>query len=145
MRQGIRAHVDQGFYSVNCWLTPDAANSDLNETLADVKANEQPGSGGPRGGLRIYRGAGLEGAEAHDRLFGGDIRRANRDFRLLHSAIQEARVKGDLEETNIQYRQNRCVVFRSNLIHETDPSMRFQPGYKNRRINLTFMFGNSAK
>mmetsp|Transcript_30789 Transcript_30789/g.56005 ORF Transcript_30789/g.56005 Transcript_30789/m.56005 type:complete len:103 (+) Transcript_30789:156-464(+) len=49
-----------------------------------------------------------------------------------------------VEVVDIPYRQNRCTIFRSNLLHETAPSLHFKPGYANRRINLTFMFGNSA-
>ena len=41
----------------------------------------------------------------------------------------------------VPYRENRCVIFRSDLLHETAP-LHFKPGYRNRRINLTFMFGD---
>lgn len=40
----------------------------------------------------------------------------------------------------VPHRRNRVVMFNSNLFHETQIP-RFQPGYKNRRINLTFLFG----
>ena len=41
----------------------------------------------------------------------------------------------------VPYKQNRVVLFSSHLFHKTD-SFRFKKGYKNRRINLTFLFGN---
>jgi hypothetical protein len=33
------------------------------------------------------------------------------------------------------------VIFNSALLHQTDHA-NFKPGYKNKRINLTFLFGN---
>jgi hypothetical protein len=41
----------------------------------------------------------------------------------------------------VPYRQNRCVIFRSALVHQTDSTMTFRRGFANRRINLTFLFG----
>ena len=40
----------------------------------------------------------------------------------------------------VPYSENRIVLFNSNLFHETD-SIDFKPGYENRRINLTMLFG----
>ena len=40
----------------------------------------------------------------------------------------------------IPYRANRCVLFDSSLIHTTD-EMRFRPGYENRRVNVTLLYG----
>ena len=40
----------------------------------------------------------------------------------------------------IPYRANRAVIFDSDLFHETD-TIRFKPGYENRRINVTLLFG----
>ena len=40
----------------------------------------------------------------------------------------------------IPYRMNRAVIFDSALFHQTD-TFRFRPGYKNRRINLTLLYG----
>ena len=47
--------------------------------------------------------------------------------------------EGD-DVTEIPYRANRCVIFRSELFHETAP-FRFRAGLRNHRINLTFMYG----
>jgi tetratricopeptide (TPR) repeat protein len=43
----------------------------------------------------------------------------------------------------IPYRANRAVIFNSNLFHETQP-VRFLPGYANRRVNVTFLYGDRA-
>jgi tetratricopeptide (TPR) repeat protein len=40
----------------------------------------------------------------------------------------------------VPYRANRAVVFDSDLFHETD-TIHFKPGYENRRINVTLLFG----
>jgi len=40
----------------------------------------------------------------------------------------------------IPYRRNRVVVFDSALYHATNRHS-FKPGYTNRRINLTLLFG----
>jgi tetratricopeptide (TPR) repeat protein len=44
----------------------------------------------------------------------------------------------------IPYRANRAVIFDSDLFHETD-TIRFKPGYENRRINITLLFGRRQK
>lgn len=40
----------------------------------------------------------------------------------------------------VAYRQNRAVIFRSRLFHASD-SPKFAPGYENRRMNLTLLYG----
>jgi hypothetical protein len=40
----------------------------------------------------------------------------------------------------VPYRDNRAVVFDARLFHRSD-APRFAPGYENRRINLTLLFG----
>jgi hypothetical protein len=42
----------------------------------------------------------------------------------------------------VAYRANRCVLFDSSLIHITD-EMHFRPGYENRRVNVTLLFGRA--
>ena len=44
------------------------------------------------------------------------------------------------EEVIVPYRCNRAVIFDSNLVHRTD-DFYFAPGYENRRINITMLFG----
>ena len=44
-------------------------------------------------------------------------------------------------KTAVPYGENRIVMFNSNLFHETD-AIDFKPGYENRRINVTMLFGN---
>ena len=44
------------------------------------------------------------------------------------------------DAVTVPYRANRAVIFDSDLFHETDVST-FKPGYENRRINVTLLFG----
>jgi hypothetical protein len=39
------------------------------------------------------------------------------------------------------YRANRAVIFDSDLFHQTD-AIRFKPGYTDRRINVTLLYGD---
>jgi hypothetical protein len=46
----------------------------------------------------------------------------------------------DAKPLTVAHRANRCVVFDSSLIHVTD-RMVFKPGYENRRVNVTLLYG----
>lgn len=50
----------------------------------------------------------------------------------------------DAESFRVPYRCNRAVLFHSNVLHGTD-AIDFKPGYKNNRINMTFLYGKSPK
>ena len=43
----------------------------------------------------------------------------------------------------VAYKQNRLVMFDSDLLHETAP-IRFKRGYTKRRINITLLFGKAC-
>ena len=56
-----------------------------------------------------------------------------------------SRIQLELSKSNgghevIPHRENRMVIFNSNLFHETD-KYHFKEGYENRRINVTMLFG----
>ena len=40
----------------------------------------------------------------------------------------------------IKYKENRAIIFNSNLFHASD-SFNFKKSYTNRRINMTFLYG----
>ena len=44
---------------------------------------------------------------------------------------------------SIPYRANRAVIFNSDLFHAT-AELHFRPGYENRRINITMLYGDRA-
>jgi tetratricopeptide (TPR) repeat protein len=60
------------------------------------------------------------------------------------AAIREFLTDSGAQPTQIPYRANRAVVFDSDLFHETDV-MRFRPGYDNRRINITLLYGTRVR
>ena len=45
------------------------------------------------------------------------------------------------ELVTVPYRRNRAVIFDSDLFHRT-ADLDFRPGYENRRINVTMLFGD---
>lgn len=110
---GINVHADFAAVNVNFWLTPDAAN----------------------------RSSGTGGLVVWDKEAPADW-----DFETYNK--DAGRIERFLEQTganavNVPYRQNRAVIFNSDLFHKTDV-LDFRPGYENRRINVTMLYGNRA-
>lgn len=112
--EGIEMHADFARVNVNFWITPDDANLD-------------PESGG----MLVWDKAAP----------------ADWDFDEYNSsnASDQARISKFLENSGarqrqIFYRENRAVIFNSDLFHKTD-KINFSPGYANRRINITMLFG----
>lgn len=112
--RGIQTHADLAAVNLNFWITPDEANIDADS-----------------GGLVIW-----DKEAPADWRFGdfnsgaGDRQQRIGDF-LRDSGAQRVAVP---------YRQNRAVLFNSDLFHRTD-DIRFKEGYENRRINITLLFG----
>jgi len=108
---GIAAHADFAAINLNFWITPNEAN--LN-----------PKSGG----LVVYDvEAPLE----------WDFNTYNSDKNNIQKELKKSKGKTKV----IPYKENRAVLFNSNLFHESD-TYEFQAGYENRRINVTMLFGN---
>lgn len=111
---GINPHADFAAINLNFWITPDHANQD-------------PESGG----LIVYRKAAP----------------AEWDFRTYNTTSADFIYEylGDRREDFIRvpHRANRAVMFDSRLIHETD-RFSFAPGFTNRRINITMLFGEGG-
>jgi len=107
---GIRMHADFAAVNVNFWLTPDEAN--LN-----------PGGGG----LVVWD---------KEAPMSWDFARYNRDTPAVRAYLDEAGAKSVV----VPHRQNRAVLFNSDLFHETG-KLDFRPGYENRGINVTMLFG----
>ena len=114
--EGLAVHADTATVNLNLWLTPDEANID---------------DGGSSGGLAVHLTKTLP---------------ENWNFAKLNQIASVEDIYKFLKETNservqIPYKQNRAVVFHSRLFHES-VKFHFKKGYKNARINLTFLFGN---
>ena len=107
---GIPLHADTAAVNVNFWLTPDAANRDH-----------------AGGGLIVW-----DKRAPADCDFGRFIK----DEAAIRNALQENGARA----VAVPYRQNRCVLFNSDLYHETAP-LDFRDGYENRRINVTMLYG----
>lgn len=109
--QGIKTHADFAAVNVNFWVTPDAANRDPNS-----------------GGLVVHKAVAPS-----DWAF----RKYNSDGAAMEAFLS----KVDDEPLVVPYRQNRVVMFDSDLFHRTD-DLDFHAGYENRRINVTMLFGD---
>ena len=69
-----------------------------------------------------------------------DFETFNTDQAAIRALLREA----GAGKRSIPYRCNRAVLFNSSLFHETD-ILRFKEGYANRRINVTYLFGQGLK
>ena len=63
------------------------------------------------------------------------------DYNRSGNRIASYLASMDARWVNIPYRANRAVMFNSDLFHATAP-LHFRPGYENRRINVTMLYGN---
>ena len=115
---GIDIHADFAAINVNFWITPTKANRDYDKEK-DV---------GKTGGMWIWD----TGAPPD-----WDFTRYNGDDKTeVISYLKEH----DSKAIYIPYKYNRCVMFDSNLFHKT-ADVNFFPGFDNKRINVTMLFG----
>jgi len=99
----------------------DEARVNLNFWLTPDDANLDSGTGG----LIVYpKEAPLE----------WNFETFNNDQDAIRAFIADARPLA------VPHRQNRAVVFNSDYFHRTG-DLHFKPGYENRRINVTMLFG----
>jgi len=111
-RRGLNIHADAAAVNVNFWITADDAN--LNASS---------------GGLVVWNKEAPR--EWNFKDYNSDKNRG---------AIYEWLKQSGAEEVKIPYRANRAVIFNSDLFHETD-EITFKEGYRNRRINITLLYG----
>jgi len=111
--KGLNIHADAAAVNVNFWITPDEANLDP-----------------ARGGLVVWD------------------KEAPRDwnFKEYNSEKNEPTIRAFLQSAGanavtIPYRQNRAVIFNSDLFHQTD-QFTFKDEYESRRLNVTLLYGN---
>ena len=112
---GINLHADEAAVNVNIWLTPNEANLDPNS-----------------GGLVIYTMKPPQD---------WDFERYNRDTDFVYEQLLEP---SGFANVTVPFRENRAVIFDSALFHTSD-EFKFKKGYKNRRINLTLLYGDMQK
>lgn len=108
-------------------LTPSALSAIrqwcLENTIWTDDANLDPESGG----LVVH---------SHDAPADWGFRR----FNVGHEEIYRYLESVGSRAVRVPHRTNRALLFDSDLFHETD-AFRFKPGYENRRINITMLFG----
>ena len=114
--RGLNMHADAAAVNVNFWITPN-------------EGNRNPESGG----LVVWD------KEAPDHW---DFAEYNDEKN--REKIQEYLKESGAQPITIPHRQNRAIIFNSNLFHETD-SIDFRDTYESRRINVTLLYGHRQK
>mmetsp|Transcript_1566 Transcript_1566/g.3515 ORF Transcript_1566/g.3515 Transcript_1566/m.3515 type:complete len:430 (-) Transcript_1566:60-1349(-) len=114
---GVNTHADDAQVQINFFITPTEAN-----LWSEDDSN-------PPGGLVVF-GIGPPKEWA---------------FTDFNSEGDKPRVEELIASTGgwkltVPYVENRAVLFDSTYFHRTD-DMKFRKGYKNRRINVTFLYG----
>lgn len=102
----------------------DAAAVNVNFWITEDEANLDPEGGG----LKVWE---------HTAPTDWDFRSFNTDAARIRAWLESI---GSVP-TRYPYRANRALLFDSDLFHATD-APRFRPGYLNRRINITLLYGN---
>lgn len=108
---GIMVHKDQAAVNVNLWLSPNDGNLDPD-----------------RGGLKFF----------DDRYADLKMPFAVTPPELLGASGEI--ILASLSNVTVPFKQNRLVIFDSYLPHASDVGP-WRSGYENRRISLTFLFG----
>ena len=98
--------------NLNFWVTNDDANEDK-ESGGLVVFNKQ------------LKGVAMDGIGGYN----------NHDINADTMGLTDKDIK-----MRVPYKQNRAVLFHSSYFHQTDRH-KFKPGYTNRRINYTLLFG----
>ena len=115
---GIDIHADFAAINVNFWITETQANNDPDSggmVIWDVEAPME---------------WSMDEYNTYDPVQQSTIRKFLKD--------------NDATRIVVPHRQNRCVVFNSNLLHRTD-DISFEDNYADRRINITMLFGRREK
>ncbi|MFJ7157403.1 hypothetical protein ACIQUQ_20950 [Streptomyces sp. NPDC101118] len=106
-------HADFAAVNLNFWITPTDANLDTGS-----------------GGLVVY---GVDAPRDWDfATYNGRREVIEPYLRQQHA-----------EPFRIPYRENRAILFDSDLFHGTD-GLHFRPGFTNRRVNITMLYGERA-
>ena len=108
---GTRIHADQASVNVNFWISPDEANLNKNT-----------------GGLVIWNQIPPKEWNFND-------------YNSLDSSEKMEKILLDknVDKIVVPYKENRCVIFNSELFHCTD-NFEFDKAYTNRRINVTLLY-----
>jgi hypothetical protein len=103
-------HADFAAVNVNFWITPDDANLDKES-----------------GGMVVY--------DVQAPL-NWDFDSYNGKLGVIGSFLHRKKASS----FRIPYKQNRAIIFNSDLFHATE-AVHFRPGYENHRVNVTMLYG----
>lgn len=115
-RRPLNIHADAAAVNVNFWITADDANLDPS-----------------RGGLIVWNKEAPE----------------DWDFKVYNSTAFKPKIMEFLHQAGaspvkVPYRENRALIFNSDLFHESD-ACAFRDEYESRRINITFLYGRRSR
>ncbi len=114
-RSPLNIHADAAAVNVNFWITPNEANLDLT-----------------CGGLTVWDKEAPKDWDFKD----------YNDSKYKPKIMEFLRSKGAAPVT-IPYRENRALIFNSDLFHESDRCL-FRDDYESRRINITLLYGHRS-
>lgn len=114
-RKPLNIHADAAAVNVNFWITPNEANLDLTCGGVTVWDKEAP---------------------------------KDWDFRDYNDRQHKPKIMDFLRSSGaspvtVPYRENRALIFNSDLFHESDRCV-FRDNYESRRINVTFLYGHRS-
>ena len=114
-RRPLNIHADAAAVNVNFWITPNEANLDLT-----------------CGGLTVW-----------DKEAPQDW-----DFKVYNDSKNKPKIMEFLQSNGatpvtVPYRENRALIFNSDLFHESD-RCHFRDDYESRRINITLLYGHRS-
>ncbi len=110
---GLNMHADAAAVNVNFWITPNEANLDPESGGLVVWDKEAP----REWDFKVYN-----------------------NVTYKHNILEFLNGAG-AKPVTIPYRENRAIIFNSDLVHETD-HCRFRDEYESRRVNVTLLYGN---
>ena len=124
-QKGVPPHADLAKVNLNVWITPDDANLDP-----------------LTGGMIVYT---KQVADTREKFLTSqrtyEDGRSDSSSDACSSGGGGGRTCTDRSGTKVPYKRNRMVIFDSSIVHQTSP-IQFKKGYKNKRINLTWLFGH---
>ncbi|MPZ47941.1 MAG: tetratricopeptide repeat protein [Dehalococcoidia bacterium] len=110
---GVRAHFDEGSVTINFWITADSANQTMEG----------------HGGLVMY-----DRESSPDWDWSVNVYKDDPEVQARMAAYL-----AEAKQVVAPYRCNRAVMFKSTLLHKSEP-FQFRDGFEDRRMNITLLF-----
>ncbi|CAE8675328.1 unnamed protein product, partial [Polarella glacialis] len=127
---GIGMHADMAAVNINCWLVPGSSLSDEEHGGMLIWPKKPP----IEWDSSFYNTGNAYSFSVEQDGYFGVTSVSNPNSSAFHEYAK------NVKPLRVAYKQNRCVIFDSALLHATN-KVRFKKGFRNRRINLTFLAG----